>query len=135
MTTCEWLPAATPVGKLIRLSRGEEIVDFAGKRALAGVGGLTLPLGSDDDGSAGGQRGRDSHEGEAVLATLFGFTEVDDSHGILPVVDAGREFGAQGDQLHGIQVADEHTILHRPAKTFHDLVNLAKAFTVSYIIR
>ena len=72
---------------------------------MAGVGGLTLALGSDDDGSAGGQRGRDSHEAETISTSLFGLTEVDYSDGILTVVDGRRKLSAEGGQFHRVEIA------------------------------
>ena len=87
VAACERSRLGPGLEGLFWLSRGGESVDFVGKRAVAGVGGLTLALGSDDDGSAGGQRGRDSHEGKTVSTSFFGLTEVDYSDRILPMVD------------------------------------------------
>ena len=132
--TCERSRLNPWLKGLFWLSRSGESVDFVGKRGVTGVGGLTLALGSDDDGSAGGQGGRDSHEGETISTSLFGLTEVDYSDGILTVVDGRRKLGAEGGQFHRVEIAYENGILHGPTETLHDFMNLAKSFAVSYIV-
>jgi hypothetical protein len=79
-------------------------------------------------------RVRYPERGDDALAPAFGGTEIDEEDLILVVVNDGGQFGAEPDEVGGIQLAFENGVLEVVAITAHDLKDLSEAFVVAYVV-
>jgi hypothetical protein len=87
----------------------------------------------DDAGREDGRVGY-AECGDDAVAPAFSGTEIDEEDLILVMVNDGGQFGAEPDEVGGIQLAFENGVLEVVAVTAHDLEDLSEAFVVAYVV-
>jgi len=75
-----------------------------------------------------------AERGDDAVAPAFSGTEIDEEYLILVMVDDGSQFGAEPDEVGGIQLAFENGVLEVVAVAAHNLEDLSEAFVFAYVV-